>query len=58
MTGVAQGSIPGILLFNIFINDLFLFIEISNVCNYANDNTLLAFGKILTKLPENFKMIF
>ena len=60
-TGVTQGSIRRPLLFNIFINDNFLFVESSNVCNYADNNTLLAFGKtfdeVTRKLENNFLIL-
>ena len=51
--GIPQGSILGPLLFNIFINDIFMIVEQSDICNFADDNTVYSCGKSLTDIKEN-----
>ena len=57
-TGVSESSILGPLPFNIFINDIFLFVQSSNVCNYADDNTLFAFGKNIDEVTRKLQNDF
>ena len=60
-TDAPQGSILGFLFFNIFINNLFYFIETTTLSNYADDSTMYSSDKnpniVITRLRHDFAII-
>ena len=51
--GIPQGSISGTILFNMFINDISMIIEHSDICSFAEDSTLYSCGEWLTEIKEH-----
>ena len=61
LNGVPQGSVLGPLLFNLFLNDIFYFIDENSLHNYADDNTLSVavadIDEIIYKLESQIKIL-
>ena len=56
LTSVLQGSILGRLLFNIFLNDIFLFGTYLHQSNYADENTLHCFSNNIIDVNDKLKI--
>ena len=51
--GIPQGSILDPVLLDIFINDIFSFVEKSEICNFTDGNTIYSCGKDLPEIKKD-----
>ena len=57
ISGVPQWPILGLILFNIFLNDLLEVLKYSNIYNFADDNTISVASKNRDTLLETLKLV-
>ena len=59
--GVSQGSVLGLLLFNIYITHIFHLLNGTEICNYADDTTLYSCDckvkNVIAKLEQNVNYV-
>ena len=53
-----QGSILGLLLFNIFLNDIFLSLQKCDLANYADDSTLYTPDKSISNIMNSLRFYY